>query len=215
MPICLSAKSLNFSYEKREKILKDISFNLIEGESLGIFGKNGAGKSTLMRLLATSLVPSSGALIFGEIDCFENLKNYRMRISWLAGEEAGFYSRLTGKENLDLFFNYRSVVEQYRSNLNLWLELESFRNAYKRPFYLCSSGMKQVLCLFRCLQTDANAYFLDEPTRYLDKDSKEFLVRVLKENLKKSIHIVTSHDEKFLDIVTTKKAELKNAQLSK
>ena len=62
--IVLEARNLTFSYDGVEPILKDISFSLKSGESLGVLGPNGGGKSTLMKIIAGLLTPTSGELFF-------------------------------------------------------------------------------------------------------------------------------------------------------
>ncbi|HVA97416.1 MAG TPA: ATP-binding cassette domain-containing protein, partial [Bacteroidia bacterium] len=70
--------------------LKDVSFNVMPGESIGIIGKNGAGKSTLLKILSKITPPSSGKIIS------------RGRIASLLEVGTGFHSELSGRENVFL-----------------------------------------------------------------------------------------------------------------
>ena len=64
---CIVVNNLNFGYEKDKILLKNLSFNVLEGESVGIIGQNGAGKSTLLKRLVGFESGFSGEISINKI----------------------------------------------------------------------------------------------------------------------------------------------------
>jgi ABC-type polysaccharide/polyol phosphate transport system ATPase subunit len=81
---------ISFSGKKETWALRDVSFEVQEGESVGIIGNNGAGKSTLLKLLSRVTAPTSGEI------------SIRGRLSALVEVGSGFHPELTGRENIFL-----------------------------------------------------------------------------------------------------------------
>ncbi|HEV7454626.1 MAG TPA: ATP-binding cassette domain-containing protein, partial [Candidatus Saccharimonadales bacterium] len=107
----------NKSYEKQE-VLKDISFEIKEGEFFGIVGRNGSGKSTLLKMLAGIYVPSKGTItVNGKLTPFIELG-------------VGFNPELTGRENVYLNgallgFNRKEMRAMYQDIVD-FAEIEAF-----------------------------------------------------------------------------------------
>lgn len=150
------------------RALAGISFTVERGESVALMGENGAGKSTLLRVLATLLIPSTGRVeILGE-NAVRNPAAARSHIGYDTGIEEGFYGRLTGRDNLNLFatLNNLSRTQTARriAELSSLLRLDSL----DRQARTYSTGMLQRLGLARALVHSPSALLLDEPTRSLD-----------------------------------------------
>jgi lipopolysaccharide transport system ATP-binding protein len=111
--------------------LKDIEFNVEEGESVGIIGRNGAGKSTLLKILSKITPPSSGRVIS------------RGRLASLLEVGTGFHSELTGRENV--YFN-GSIMGMKRKEIDARFdEIIDFAGTEKfldTPLKHYSSGMQ-------------------------------------------------------------------------
>ncbi len=84
---CIVVNNLNFGYEKDKILLKNLSFNVLEGESVGIIGQNGAGKSTLLKLLVGFESGFSGEISINKIVLKkENLVAIRQKIGYVFQE---------------------------------------------------------------------------------------------------------------------------------
>ena len=161
--------------------VKDVSFQVEQGEIFGLLGPNGAGKSTTILMLTTLLSVTSGkASIFG-LDVTTKEKEVREKIG-VALQDTGIDNLLTGKE---LFFTTcrlwgYSKKDSEKRTLEL-LELVGLTEAADRRVKTYSGGMKRRLDLGLSLVHSPEILFLDEPTTGLDPGSR----RVLWEEIKR------------------------------
>jgi sodium transport system ATP-binding protein len=149
--------------------LRGISLEVAEGEAVALLGANGAGKTTLLRVLATLLLPTHGSAQVDGYDAVSNQAAVRRRIGYHAGRDLGFYSRLTGRQNLRFFgrLNHLSdaTIEERTRALAERFQLGA---ALDRQTRSLSSGTIQRLSLLRALLHQPKVLLLDEPTRSLD-----------------------------------------------
>jgi ABC-2 type transport system ATP-binding protein len=133
------------------EVIKDISFTINTGETVGIIGSNGAGKSTLLKILASIYLPDSGKVTAnGRVVPFLELG-------------VGFNLELTGRENV--FLNgiilgmKRSYLEKKFDEIVAFAELERFIDL---PLKNYSSGMQVRLAFAIAFKSEADIYLLDE-----------------------------------------------------
>jgi ABC-type polysaccharide/polyol phosphate transport system ATPase subunit len=131
--------------------LKDISFEVMSGESLGIIGKNGAGKSTLLKLLSHITPPTTGKII------------ERGRIASLLEVGTGFHYELTGRENI---FMNGSILGMKKSEIkSKFDEIVDFSGTEKfidTPLKHYSSGMQLRLAFAVAAYLDPEILIIDE-----------------------------------------------------
>jgi sodium transport system ATP-binding protein len=149
--------------------VKDVSFNVEEGEIFGLLGENGAGKTTTLRLIATMLQASFGTIEVCGFKIKENSQKVRENIGILFGGETGLYDRLTVYENIKYFGELNDMKSKdidFRINkLSKVFQMEDF---IKRKSGKLSKGMKQKVAFARAIVHNPKVMLLDEPTSGLD-----------------------------------------------
>jgi len=143
MSIVLKCEKVTVAYPLPRKFRKlnskpagvhGVSFELGEGEVLGIIGKNGSGKSTLLKMLAGIFPPDQGEILM------------RGSVSLLSGVGVGFNGELTGRENCYLYGalmgRTKEQIDALIDEVKAFSELEQF---FDRPLRMYSSGMKSRL----------------------------------------------------------------------
>lgn len=153
--------------------LKNISFEVGEGELFGVIGPDGAGKTTLFRILVSLLLPDSGAAQVCDLDVVRDFRALRARIGYMPGRFS-LYQDLTIEENLEFFASVfgTSISKNYDLIAPIYRQIEPFKN---RRAGALSGGMKQKLALCCALIHRPEVLFLDEPGTGVDPVSrKEF-----------------------------------------
>lgn len=170
--------------------LRNITFDVPEGEIFGIIGPDGAGKTTLFRILTTLILADEGT---ASVDGFDVVKEYteiRNRVGYMPGRFS-LYQDLTVEENLEFFatvFN-TSIEENYHLIEDIYKQIEPFK---KRRAGKLSGGMKQKLALSCALIHKPVVLFLDEPTTGVDPVSRKEFWEMLKKLKQQGITIIAS-----------------------
>lgn len=174
--------------------LHSLNMNIARGTVFGFVGPNGAGKSTTMSILATLLCPTSGSAKVGGFEVTNKPKEVRKLIGYMP-DFFGVYDNFKTTEYLDFYGASYGIPRAERQKLIPQL-MELVNLADKADFYVdsLSRGMKQRLCLARCLVHDPELLILDEPASGLDPRARIEMREILKElkSIGKTI-IISSH----------------------
>jgi ABC-2 type transport system ATP-binding protein len=146
-------------------VLRDVSFEVAQGEIFGFIGPNGAGKTTTIRVMATLLEPLSGRVEVDGIDVALEPERVRRVIGYMP-DHAGVYERITIREFLEFFADSYGVPD--RSVVATVIELTELGKLQDRLVADLSKGMKQRLQIARILLHDPKVLVLDEPASDLD-----------------------------------------------
>lgn len=171
------------TYEKFTA-LKDVSFTVNKGDSLGIIGENGSGKSTLLKIIAHILKPTSGKVeVYGTITPFLELG-------------VGFQNDLTAAENIEVYSTIMGLSSRkIARNMDSVLEfagLTRFRDTKLKNF---SSGMQVRLAFSTAIQTRPDILLIDEVLAVGDMDFQEKCFDVFRKYKGEGVTMIfVSHD---------------------
>lgn len=190
MNIAFRVKDLSYHYPScKEDVIKNISFDVMEGEIFGLLGPSGAGKSTTQKILTKLL---SGYR--GEIEYFG--KNFStIGLDYYEEIGVGFempvhFSKLTGIENVKFFINlYKNKAnpEELLKAVGLWEDRDKLVSDY-------SKGMKVRLNFVRAMLNNPKVLFLDEITNGLDPVNAKIIKDIIKDFSKKGGTVfITTH----------------------
>ncbi|GIO38215.1 ABC transporter [Paenibacillus antibioticophila] len=174
--------------------LQDVNISIGKGTVFGFVGPNGAGKSTTMSILATLLSPTSGSAKVGGYEVTDYPQEVRKLIGYMP-DFFGVYDQFKTTEYLHFYGASYGIPRHEREQLIPQL-LELVNLSDKRDVYVdsLSRGMKQRLCLARCLVHDPEVLILDEPASGLDPRARIEMREILKElKLMGKTIIISSH----------------------
>ncbi|GBD89926.1 putative ABC transporter ATP-binding protein YheS [bacterium BMS3Abin04] len=195
----IPVKLKNISAGYGDKVVfSNLDFSIERGEKLALIGPNGTGKSTLAKIIAGTIEPFSGEVIYGHNT---TVSYYAQEVSETFNLNDNIITTLSGFSK-DLNFN------QLRTILGAFLFTND--DVFKKIRVL-SGGEKSRVALASILLQKANLVVLDEPTNHLDIQSKEILQNALI-NFKGTLLLV-SHDVDFLKPIANKILEFRNNKI--
>ncbi len=184
----IEVKNLVKNYGSFQAV-KDISFDVLEGEIFGLLGPNGAGKSTTLEIIETLRPKTSGSIL---VDGF-NLDTSPNEIKKLIGvqlQTSGYYPGLNLTELIELFsglYNHSVSVDELLGMVNL-------KDKAKAKFKELSGGQKQRFSVATTLINNPKIVFLDEPTTGLDPQARRNLWDMIRNIREKGATVIlTTH----------------------
>ena len=189
--------------------LDDVSFFLDKGEFSFIVGPSGAGKTTLMKLLIREEIPTSGSIIFDEMEVNtipdKLLPKYRQKLgivfqdiklleSKTLEENIAFALEIIGKEEKEILETTQYLLEM--------VKLQDRRHLFPRQLSGCE---QQRGAIARALANNPDLLIADEPTGNLDPDNSFQILDILR-NINKhgTTVMVISHDKEIVDFMKTR-----------
>ncbi len=194
MPI-ITAENVNFSYDKKRNVIKNLSLCVNRGEYLAVIGHNGSGKSTLARLFNALILPDSGKITVDGFSSDDKKSLFEIRkrvgvvfqnpdnqlVASIVEDDVAF-----GPENLGV--NRAEIGERIDYALKA-VGMENFRKSSPERL---SGGQKQRIAIAGVLALKPEVIILDESTAMLDpKGRKEVLSVVKKLNEEEKTTVIT------------------------
>ena len=176
----LEVKNIDKFFGKKQ-ILKDISFDIEEGEILGFVGPNGSGKTTTIKIILGLQKASSGEVYINGENIKENFENAIRKVGAIV-ESPDMYMYLSGLDNLKLVANYYNISHDKIDSI---VEFVGLKDRIKDTVSKYSLGMRQRLGIAQAILNKPNLLIVDEPTNGLDPSGIIEFRKMLKELAKK------------------------------
>lgn len=183
-------------YEKRHAV-KNVSFEIEEGEMVGFIGPNGAGKSTTIKILSGILYPDGGSLQVAGYIPYRQRREYVSKIGVVFGQKSQLQWDLPVIDSFELLKAiYRIPEEVYRRNLDRYTEMLNMGGFLNQPVRQLSLGQRMRADIVAALLHSPRIVFFDEPTIGVDVVGKEVIRSFLRELNKRDrlTMIFTTHD---------------------
>ena len=234
--IDIQVEGLIKSFEIGKNVLDGVTFQIDQGERVGLLGRNGAGKSTLFRILTGELEPDEGQAIIAsgrrvglisQIPVYpagctveDVLRSAFARLQKLGEEMESLTERMAAGENdpallrrydtlsarFEAFGGYDTDVAVDKVANGLSIP----RDMRQRLFDALSGGEKTRVNLGRLILEDTDILLLDEPTNHLDLHATEWLEDYIARF--RGTVLTISHDRYFLDRVVTRVIEIEDGK---
>ncbi len=166
-PVMIEAQGLT-KYFGRFAAIRDISFEVRQGEVVALLGPNGAGKSTTLKVLTGYLAPSAGEARIAGHDMSSDRLAGSARLGYLP-ENGPLYPDMTPRSLLRFFARSRGLsAGQTRERIQAVVELCALGSVIGKPIGKLSRGYRQRVGMAHVLLHEPDVLILDEPTAGLD-----------------------------------------------
>ena len=191
-------RHVSFSYNGEDKVLKDVSFSVRQGETVAIVGATGAGKTSLLHLLERFYEVDEGAILIDGIDIRKREITYlRSQIGLVMQDTFLFAGDIEenirlGEQKID-----EEKVREVAQVVNAEKFIQRLPNGYHTKVgeggETLSAGERQLLAFARALSTDPKILVLDEATSHVDPETERFIQEGLVRLLRGRTAIVIAH----------------------
>ena len=211
----ISVKNIYFSYDKKNNIINDVSFNIHPGEKISIVGHNGAGKSTLVKLLIRMYDVDDGEIMINGKGINEyNIHSLRSRIAFM-GQDFKIYSfsiaenilmhPVTSEADVELVHEALKKVGLFEKVISFENGIDTFiTREFEESGQYFSGGELQKLALARIYAGNYDCIILDESTSSLDPISEDDIINTIFQIFNDKTVIMISHrlaTIKYTDLV--------------
>jgi len=171
-----------------------------EGKVVGILGENGVGKTTSLKILSGKLKPNMG-ILDKEPDWDDIIEK------WRGSEYANFFRRIADgnlrisykPQDVDKLALYRGTVREFLDEMGV--EGNGLDNIMDRKMDAVSGGELQNIAITVAIERDADIYFFDEPSSYLDIKNRLEMAKKIRELAATKMVVVVEHDLAILDFL--------------
>ena len=202
--VLLSVRDVRKVYGSREAVtraLDDVSFDISEGEFVGVMGPSGSGKSTLLNCISTIDTVTSGNIILNGLDITQlrsrQLSKFRRDDLGFIFQDANLLDTLTGFENIALALTIKGEkADAVRAKVDSTANMLGVTDVLQKYPRQMSGGQRQRVAAARAIVADPKLVLADEPTGALDSRNAAVLLETL-EVLNSKLHatiMMVTHD---------------------
>ncbi len=197
-------------YYNKDKALENINLEIKSGEFIAIIGESGSGKSTLLSVLSTLLKPTSGDIVYENINYkdIKNIDDFRKNNIGFIFQFHYLINYLSVKENINLA-NEKASKKEILDLLTL-LGIENLIDKYPNEI---SGGQRQRVAIARALINNPKIIFADEPTGNLDSKNSLNVFELFKTFANKGTTIIVATHDKSLAELANKIYEVKDGKI--
>lgn len=189
----LEFRNVSFGYDRTSPVIRELSFKINDGETVGLIGANGAGKSTVMKLILGLLSGEGEILLDGVEVKKETLSDIRKKIGFVLQDSDDQMFMPTVYE--DMIFgpmNYGMSREEADRKADEVLEKLGITALKHRHNHRLSGGEKRMAAIATILAMEPDVILMDEPTAALDPYNRRIVINAV--NGLTQTRIITSHD---------------------
>jgi len=222
----LQVTDLSKSYDHRTFAVKELSFAVETGHILALLGHNGAGKTTTLRILSTTLEPTSGKVEIDGVDLSETnvdrLRQIKRNIGFVP-ETANLLGYLTPWEFLYYIGQMYGIDDEnfLRKRIDELIEKFSITEATGKYVENYSSGLKKRISIAAMMINSPRVLLLDEPTANLDHKTAYMVINIMKKMKDElgTTFVFSTHDQKIVSeaeiVYTLEDGELTGREVRK
>ena len=186
-------QNVSFAYEKSRPVLRDLSFSIADGESVGLIGANGAGKSTVMKLLLGLLTGEGKILVDGIEVRKDTLSQIRRKLGFvLQNSDNQMFMPTVYEDMIFAPLNYGLTREQAEQRVDRVLAELGLTELKHRHNHRISGGEKRMAAIATILAMEPEVMLMDEPSSALDPYNRRIVINTIR-SLPQT-KLITSHD---------------------
>ena len=186
-------QKVSFAYERERPVIRDLSFRVAEGESVGLIGANGAGKSTVMKLLLGLLTGEGQILVDGTAVTKQTLPEIRRKLGFvLQNSDNQMFMPTVYEDMIFAPLNYGLSREETEARVERVLKELGLEDLKPRHNHRISGGEKRMAAIATILAMEPEVILMDEPTSALDPYNRRMVINTIR--TLPQTKIITSHD---------------------
>lgn len=195
----IDVRHLTFGYSQNYENIKDLSFQIEEGQYVSIIGHNGSGKSTLARLLMGLLTAKSGDIYFyDELLSPKTVHNIRKKVGIVFQNPDNQFIASTVEDDIAFGLENKCItLDQMKKDVSYFATKVGMKDFLTKEPTMLSGGQKQRVAIAGVLAMRPSIIILDEATSMLDpkgrKEIRDLILEMKKENPSLTILSIT-HD---------------------